>query len=62
LLTISDGTLERYDKILAAASNSDAGSSLDRTFEVVVTCKDDRAATCFEDLKAQGYDVRILTL
>jgi ParB-like chromosome segregation protein Spo0J len=63
LLTISDGTLERYDKILAAASNSDAGSSLDRTFEVVVTCKDEpEQQRVFEDLKAQGYDVRILTL
>ncbi len=62
LLSISDGTLERYDKILDA-SQSDTGAILESTFEVIVKCKDEpEQQRVFDDLKAQGYDVRILTL
>ncbi|MDD4979571.1 MAG: hypothetical protein PHI29_13175 [Gallionella sp.] len=62
LLNISDGTLERYDKILQASEDSQ-GAILDSTFEVIVKCKDEpEQQRVFDDLKAQGYDVRILTL
>jgi hypothetical protein len=62
LLNISDGTLERYDKILDA-SQSNTGAILESTFEVIVKCKDEpEQKRVFDDLKAQGYDVRILTL
>ncbi len=62
LLNISDGTLERYDKILDSAE-SPAGAILDSTFEVIVKCKDEpEQQRTFDDLKAQGYNVRILTL
>jgi hypothetical protein len=62
LLNISDGTLERYDKILDA-SQSNTGAILESTFEMIVKCKDEpEQKRVFDDLKAQGYDVRILTL
>lgn len=62
LLSISNGTLERYDKILDSAENPN-GALLDSTFEVIVTCKNEpEQKRAFDDLKAQGYDVRILTL
>ncbi len=62
LLNISDGTLERYDKILDA-SQSNTGAILESTFEVIVKCKDEpEQKRVFDDLKAQGYDTRILTL
>jgi hypothetical protein len=62
LLNISDSTLERYDKILDA-SQSNTGAILESTFEVIVKCKDEpEQKRVFDDLKAQGYDVRILTL
>ncbi len=62
LLNISNGTLERYDKILDSAE-SPTGAMLDSTFEVIVKCKDEpEQQRVFDDLKAQGYDVRILTL
>ena len=62
LLGISDGTLERYDKLLDAAGD-ERGAILDSTFEVVVKCKDEEEQKrVFDDLKSQGLDVRILTL
>ena len=62
LLGISDGTLERYDKLLDAAGD-ERGAILDSTFEVVVKCKDEEEQKrIFDDLKSQGLDVRILTL
>jgi hypothetical protein len=62
LLNISDGTLARYDTILGAAE-SPTGAILDSTFEVIVKCKDEpEQQRTFDDLKAQGYEVRILTL
>ena len=62
LLGISDGTLERYDKLLDAAED-ERGAILDSTFEVVVKCKDEEEQKrVFDDLKSQGLDVRILTL
>ena len=62
LLNISNGTLERYDKILDAAE-SPTGAILDSTFEVIVACKDEpEQKRVFDELKAQGYDARILTL
>ncbi len=62
LLGISDGTLERYDRLLTAADD-ERGAILDSSFEVVVKCKDEEEQErIFEDLKSQGLDVRILTL
>jgi hypothetical protein len=62
LLGISDGTLERYDKLLDAAED-ERGAILDSTFEVVVKCKDEEEQKrVFEDLKNQGLEARILTL
>ena len=62
LLNISNGTLQRYDKILDAAESS-TGAILDSTFEVIVACKDEpEQKRVFDELKAQGYDARILTL
>jgi hypothetical protein len=62
LLSITDQTLERFDKLLDDA-RSDVGAILSAKFEVVVSCKDEpEQQRVFEDLKGQGYDVRILTL
>ncbi len=61
-LAISDGTLERYDRLLDAADD-ERGAILDSSFEVVVKCKDEEEQErVFEELKGQGLDVRILTL
>jgi hypothetical protein len=62
LLNISNGTLDRYNKVLDD-SQSSTGAILDSSFEVIVKCKDEpEQQRTFEELKAQGYEVRILTL
>ncbi len=62
LLSISDETLDRYDKLIKSASSEQA-AILDSTYEVVVKCKDEaEQQQVFEKLKAEGLDVRILTL
>lgn len=64
LLSISDGTFERYDKILDAASESSTGAILDSIFEIIVRAKDEpQQQERFEKLRAMwGEDVRIQTL
>ncbi len=62
LLNISNGTLERYDKILNDSTDS-AASVLDNIYEVIIKCKDEQEQQrTFEELKEKGYDIRILTL
>ena len=62
LLGISDGTLERYDKLLDVAGD-ESGALLDCTFEVVIKCGDEaEQKRVFEKLKLEGYDCRVLTL
>jgi hypothetical protein len=62
LLGITDGTLERYDKLLEDAGD-ERGAILDSSFEVVVKCKDEaEQKRIFEKLKEEGYDCRVLTL
>ncbi len=62
LLCITDETLNRYDKLLHDAA-SENGAILDSTFEIVVKCKDEpEQKRIFDELKTQGYAVRILTL
>jgi hypothetical protein len=62
LLGISEGTLERYDKLVEAA-DSESVTVLDSTYEVVVKCGDEvEQQKVFEQLKSEGLDVRILTL
>jgi hypothetical protein len=62
LLGITDGTLERYDKLLEDAGD-ERGAILDSSFEVVVKCTDEvEQKRIFEKLKEEGYDCRVLTL